>query len=552
MKAVVGGTVVDPVRGESLPGAVVLVEGDRIVRVDAASAVHVPADAEVVDAAGGWLLPGLVDAHIHFFQSGGLYTRPDIIDLRACCGYAGQEVPSIRARLDDTFARYLRCGVTSVVDVGGPFWNFEVRRRAAASEAAPRVAVAGPLISTWQPEALLVDDPPILKADTPEAVRAMVEAQAAHGPDLVKVWYIVQPGEDPRRHLPLVRAAGEAAHARGLRLAVHATQLETARCAVEAGADILVHSVDDPVDDAFVDLLRARGTLYTTTLMVMPRYKRTFVQELDLCREEQAWGQAGVIGTLFDLAHLPGAPVPRKVLDRMAKDGLGVPPGALANLKRLVAEGIPVAAGTDAGNIGTPHGPAIFHELRLMASAGLTPAQVLAAATGGGARVMGRGRDLGGIAEGMLADLLVLDADPLQDVSNAARLRLVMKGGRCFAPDHIVPDTPEDLAQRQLNAYNAGDLESFLACYAPDVKVFGFPDILQYQGLEGMRQRYGKLFADSPRLHARLTGRIVLGPSVIDREEVSGMRGGNGLVHAVAIYAVRDGLIREVRFIRGA
>jgi imidazolonepropionase-like amidohydrolase len=551
MKALLGGTLVDPSRGEVLPDAALLVEGDRIREIGPAKKIRVPKDAEVLDCAGGWIMPGLVDAHIHFFQSGGLYTRPDILDLRTSVPYAGQEVPGIRQRLPDTFARYLRCGVTSVVDVGGPFWNFEVRRLAAGAALAPRVAAAGPLISTWQPEALQVEDAPILKASSPEEARAMVAAQAPHAPDLVKVWFIVQAGEEPAKHLPLVRAVAEEAHARGLRLAVHATALETARCAVEAGADILVHSVDDrEVDDAFLDLLRACGTLYTTTLMVSERYRRTFAGRLNLCAEEQALGQAGVLGTLFDLAHLPGAPVPPRVLDRIARDGLDPSQASLENLKRLVEAGIPVAAGTDAGNIGTPHGPAIFHELRRMAQAGLTPAQVLAAATLGGVRVMGRERDLGTLEPGKLADILILDADPLADLGNVGRIRLVMKGGEGFAPERIAPDTPEDLAQRQLNAYNARDLEAFLACYAPDVRVYTHPDALQCQGLEAMRQRYGRLFADRPRLHARLAGRISLGDTVIDREEVTGHDPDGKTLQAVAIYRMAGGLIREVRFIR--
>jgi imidazolonepropionase-like amidohydrolase len=110
---------------------------------------------------------------------------------------------------------------------------------------------------------------------------------------------------------------------------------------------------------------------------------------------------------------------------------------AAANLKRLAAAGVAIAAGTDAGNIGTLHGPSIFRELRLMADAGLTPAQVLAAATAGGARVMGRENDLGTVAPGKLADLLILDRDPLADVGNLEAIHRVIKGGRVYTPDEL-------------------------------------------------------------------------------------------------------------------
>jgi imidazolonepropionase-like amidohydrolase len=107
------------------------------------------------------------------------------------------------------------------------------------------------------------------------------------------------------------------------------------------------------------------------------------------------------------------------------------------NLARLSAAGVRIAAGTDAGNIGTLHGPSIFRELALMEEAGMPAAQVLSAATLGGARVMGRERDLGTIAAGLLADLLVLDADPLVSLSTLENPREVVKGGRFLSREEL-------------------------------------------------------------------------------------------------------------------
>jgi imidazolonepropionase-like amidohydrolase len=107
------------------------------------------------------------------------------------------------------------------------------------------------------------------------------------------------------------------------------------------------------------------------------------------------------------------------------------------NLKRLASAGVTIAAGTDAGNIGTLHGPSIFRELRLMAEAGLTPREVLASATAGGARVMGREKDLGAVAPGRLADLVMLDRDPLADVANLETIHRVVKGGRVYTPEEL-------------------------------------------------------------------------------------------------------------------
>src|SRR5207237_5172233 len=91
------------------------------------------------------------------------------------------------------FARYLRSGITSVIDVGGPFWNFEVRKIANTTPRAPRVAVAGPLISSVARPQLDLGDPPIVKVDTPEQGREMVRKLAAQNPDYIKIWYIVPP-----------------------------------------------------------------------------------------------------------------------------------------------------------------------------------------------------------------------------------------------------------------------------------------------------------------------------------------------------------------------
>ncbi|MDQ3582886.1 MAG: amidohydrolase family protein, partial [Pseudomonadota bacterium] len=126
--ALVNATVIDGTGNTPRGEAVVLVSGERIRAVGPRGEVVIPEGARVVDMSGKWIIPGLVDAHIHLFQSGGLYTRPDIIDLRSIRPYAA-EVDWVKARLPMTLARYLASGVTAVLDVGGPFWTFEARER---------------------------------------------------------------------------------------------------------------------------------------------------------------------------------------------------------------------------------------------------------------------------------------------------------------------------------------------------------------------------------------------------------------------------------------
>src|SRR5436305_13646708 len=392
--ALVNGTVVNPSDGKIVPSANVIVDGERIVSVGSANETKAPEGVRVIDCAGKFILPGYIDTHIHFFQSGDLFTRPDAADFTKIRPYA-DEVAWVKSHLNDVFARYLRCGITSVVDVGGPMWNFEVRKIANSTPKAPRVAVAGPLISSVSRAQLDLGDPPIVKIDTPDQAREFVRKLAAQKPDLVKIWYIVDQDHPVESFRPIVRATVEESHARKLRVAVHATELETARAAVEEGADVLVHSVTDkPVDDAFVKLLKERHTILCPTLVVFERYGRTFSHQLNLTPEEKAWGNPEVIASL-DVTKIPPDKLPDRIKNALAKPNEALDrikktyDIALPNLKRLQDAGITIAAGTDAGNIGTIHGPALFREFQLMKEARLTPMQILQCATANAAKLFG-------------------------------------------------------------------------------------------------------------------------------------------------------------------
>src|SRR5213592_3098771 len=267
--AVVGATVVHPDR--DLPSAVasnstVIIVGSRIEAIGPSGSTPVPAGATRIDGKGKWVVPGLIDAHVHFFQSGNLYARPDAADFNAWIPYA-KEVERNKARLPATFKVWLASGVTSVVDIGGPFWNFDMRDAAVKTDAAPRVAVAGPLISMIDRAKLDIGDPPIIKISSPDEARALVARELARNPDFIKVWFIHQEGDDLAAQEAIVKAAGDAAHAAGKRLAVHATELDVAKASLRAGADYLVHSVEDaPVDQEFLTLAKKNKAIYCPTL----------------------------------------------------------------------------------------------------------------------------------------------------------------------------------------------------------------------------------------------------------------------------------------------
>src|SRR5262249_29159216 len=161
-----------------------------------------------------WILPGMIDSHVHFFQSGDPFTRPDMIDARTIVPYAN-EVERNKARLPATLKVWLASGVTSVADVGGPFWIFDAREPAKRSPAAPRVAVAGPVISMVDLPQLNLGDPPVIKIASPEAARDLSKKELARKPDFIKVLFVHRAGDDLAAQEAIVKAAGDAAHEAG-------------------------------------------------------------------------------------------------------------------------------------------------------------------------------------------------------------------------------------------------------------------------------------------------------------------------------------------------
>ncbi len=190
--------------------------------------------------------------------------------------------------------------------------------------------------------------------------------------------------------------------------------------------------------------MQTRGTMLTPTLVVFERYGRTFANKLELTPEEKAWGNPEVIATL-DVTKLPPDEVPERIQKAMADPDSVLDrirqtyDVALKNLKTLEDAGITIATGTDAGNIGTIHGPALFREFQLMSEAGLSPMQILKCTTANGAQAFGGdiGPQIGAIEPGKFADLVILNANPIDDIANASHIESVMKSGKIYPADSL-------------------------------------------------------------------------------------------------------------------
>ena len=229
-------------------------------------------------------------------------------------------------------------------------------------------------------------------------------------------------------------AAGDEAHKHNLPLIVHATGLTEAKGALRAGANVLVHSVEDqPIDQEFIDLLKKNNAILIPTLTVIDGYVRMY---------------RGVVDRKAPAIDDPNGcvdPATRaRVTETASVDPALVDPSRMAareqraqrfnvttrgNLKKLVDAGIPIATGTDAGNPLTLHGPAIYAEMEAMQASGMAPMQVIVSSTAIAARAMGLDKQIGTVEKGKDADLVVLAADPSKDVSAFRKLRWVVRCG---------------------------------------------------------------------------------------------------------------------------
>jgi imidazolonepropionase-like amidohydrolase len=368
--AITGAQVID---GTGAPPRrlTVLIEQDRIAAVG--ENLPIPPGTPAINAEGHTLLPGLFDLHTHLLASGG-----------------AKDVDWAKA-----LKLYLAHGVTTVVDLSTYPEQFEpMRRLFAAGLEAPRVHMAArfttPLGHGMEGGRGDFHTQLVL---TPREARNAVRRFAPYKPDLLKVFtdgwrYGAEPDMTSMEEETL-RALVEEAHQLGLKVVTHTVTVRRAREAARAGVDIINHGIGDGVLDP--DTLRQileSGTGYVQTLAVYePRGAKV------IPARQRRW------------AHL------------------------MANCALARSSGLLNGAGTDAGMPGTPHGESTLHELELMVNCGFTPLEAITAATATSARLLGT-PDRGRIQPGLLADLVLVEGNPAERISDLRRVRRIWLGGR--------------------------------------------------------------------------------------------------------------------------
>lgn len=342
---------------------------------------------------GGWMMPGLIDTHLHFFDF-QVVTDPDTLDA-----FVRDTAPAV-------LERFLQVGVTTIKSVGDPATEILAlqARLAAGSLRGPQLLATGPGLTgkDGHPASTIFGGNPWFRAratgevDSPLMMRDLVHHLADRKVDAIKLlsegacWcpgspkYLwanpVFPTAVELTRLPtsVLRAGIDAAHERGLRVTVHTVQQDAAREAVEAGADGLEHGVTvEPITDrALIDLMVERKTSYTPTLWI------------------------------HDAVH----------------------PETRPNVKLMADAGVMIVLGSDSFHGRGAFGDNTLEEAELMEAAGMTPQQVLSAATSVAARHIGR-PDVGSVAPGKRADLIVLRANPLESVGNLRTFFLTIQSG---------------------------------------------------------------------------------------------------------------------------
>ncbi len=402
--AITGVRLIDGTGADPVERATVVIAGERIEAVGPASKVKIPKDAAVIEAEGMSLLPGLIDCHVHFFgQWGydllrGLMTPPSLSLLYA--------VPNARVTVE--------AGITTVRDAGGTPAGVKVAIERGLFPG-PRMLVSVSFLSQtgghgddMMPYCIdlgdnKLPDVPLGVVDGEEAMRQKVREILRAGADWIKLCTsggVLSSADSPQHAQFTVAEIATAvyeARAQGKRCLAHAQSNQGIKNAIEAGVASIEHGIY--LDDEAIEMMLKRG-VYLVPTLVAPQ------DVLDLA--------AARPGLLPDYAV-------NKSREVMATHR--------ESFRRAVAAGVKVAMGTDTG-VG-PHG-GNARELGLMVANGMTPMQAIVASTRTAAELLRLDDKLGVIAKGKLADLLLVEGDPLEEigvVADAERLAMVLKGG---------------------------------------------------------------------------------------------------------------------------
>jgi len=428
--AITNGILIDGTSKLPVNDAIVIIEENKIIYAGKGKDLNqsLPSDAEVINADGKTLLPGLIDAHVHYGGSGGVQApeehTPQEVTKRLY-GFLINGVTTIRSCMDGlSRAKQLR----------------EMERNGKALM--PRLLISGPCFTApkghgteyAQTTELLqqMARTPTNKGDAREMVRELMEEDV----DFIK---IIIEGRPPFKKLKaeLACAIVDEAHKNGLKASVHTHGYEDAFCMVRCKADSLEHGaagIKVP-DDEIIRLMKKNGTYYVPTLAVHEnlsmdsRKIETFLDDHQLRRSVSTVIIQNIRNTINQktVSRSQGTPKKQELIRNRMRTLFR---GLIKSLNWIRNAGIPIVTGSDMGNFLTFPGTSLHRELELLVKAGLSPMDAIKAATRNAAKLLGAENKLGTVEKGKLADIIIINGNPLSNISEIRKIETVIKDGQ--------------------------------------------------------------------------------------------------------------------------
>jgi imidazolonepropionase-like amidohydrolase len=410
-------TLIDGRGGAAVPDSALIATDGRITWIGPKSELKAPAGAPVQDLTGKFVMPGMIDLHTHVSNSD--------VEMQDPVRFFTREGVTRDLQL------YASYGSTSVVSQGTDQKPLVYQMREEQRKGRPSMA----RIFTAGRGFTVKDGFPTNKGNvpgipyepsTPEEAAAQMEELAAEKPDVVKIWVDDRFGDFKKTPIEISKAIIDVAHKHGIKVVAHVFYLNDAKQLAAAGLDAFGHSVRDrAVDDELIQLIKKHGTWVIPTLY---REWATFMFE-----EPNQFLNDPFFARGLDERQktVLASPAYHKALtgDKYFPRYPGILKTAKDNLKRLADAGVPIGYGTDSGVLTRFEGFGEHMELELMVEAGMTPAQVITAATRSSAEFLGQAKELGTLEQGKWADLIVLGADPLANIRNSRQIDAVYIAG---------------------------------------------------------------------------------------------------------------------------
>jgi imidazolonepropionase-like amidohydrolase len=388
--------LIDGVSDDAQPDATVVIDDGRISRITTGTEKVDAEGSRVVDARGGWLLPGLWDVHVHLmFPDPPPETVPEKVIKYGLNAMEG----------------LTEGGVTSIRSAGVEHWIDVAWREAFASKLylGPRIFASGYFLRTTAGHATRW--PFSQQCDGPDGFIRAVREQIVNGVDHIKLNMsggIMGPNWDSHRHTFLLQNELEAAFQicklRGMKVMSHAANPDAVKDAVRYGTGTVEHGY--VMDDECIQMMKEHGTIYVPTLGITHLTAKQATND-------------------FERGYLER----RQIAESMQERANQAAPEHEKWFREALSSGVKMAAGSDLG----PVRDAVHLEMAIWVRAGATPMQAIKAATFTSAEVCGVADELGTVEVGKLADLIIVGANPLENISNLRKLRMVFQGGRVVA-----------------------------------------------------------------------------------------------------------------------